>query len=334
MAPDVEEVRRFSARHLAFISPLVLIHLACGLVFVVGASRVAIIVFVLTGAAQLFGLTMGYHRLLSHRSFKTSRWFQFLLAVMGTLAGQNGPLWWVAHHIHHHRYADQDDDVHSPRAGIFWSHMGWLFSPRIIPIRHELVTELARLPEMRLLQQYSFVVPLAYALMLYLLGAAWGRLDPAAGVSGTQLAFWGAVLSTACVLHVALSVGSVAHLYGTRPFATRDDSRNNVVLVLLLFGDGWHNNHHYCPSSARMGFRWWQIDPNYAMLRLLARIRVVWDLKAPPREAIRSPRLGVVGSVAKQAVEVDRDVLGRIRLRERDRRAELQGIRGGAAVGR
>ena len=104
MAPNVEEVRRFSARHLAFISPLVLIHLACGLVFVVGASRVAIIVFVLTGAAQLFGLTMCYHRLLSHRSFKTSRWFQFLLAVMGTLAGQNGPLWWVAHHIHHHRY--------------------------------------------------------------------------------------------------------------------------------------------------------------------------------------------------------------------------------------
>jgi stearoyl-CoA desaturase (delta-9 desaturase) len=292
--PDLDEVLPLSARHLAFVGPLVLLHLACGLVFVTGSSRVAVKVFVITCVAQLLGLTMGYHRLLAHRSFRTSRWFQFLLALLGTLAGQNGPLWWVGHHVHHHRYADREADIHSPRAGIFWSHMGWLFSPRIIPTRQQLVTGLARLPEMRLLQQYSYVVPLLYAFLLYLLGVTWRRLDPAAGVSGMQLVVWGTVLSTVCVYHITLCVGSIAHLYGTRPFPTRDDSRNNVVLAFLMFGDGWHNNHHYCPSSARMGFRWWEFDPNYALLRLLQRIGIVWDLKVPPKGVV--PRRALSGS--------------------------------------
>jgi stearoyl-CoA desaturase (delta-9 desaturase) len=247
-------------------------------------------VFLLTCTAQLFGLTMGYHRLLAHRSFGTSRSFQFFLALLGTLAGQNGPLWWVGHHIHHHRYADQDGDIHSPRAGIFWSHMGWLFSPRIIPVRHELVTGLARLPEMRLLQQYSYAVILVYTLLLYVLGVTWGRLDPSTGLGGLQLVVWGAVLSTVCVYHITLCVGSVAHLYGTRPFSTRDDSRNNVLLAILMFGDGWHNNHHYCPSSARMGFRWWEFDLNYGLLRLLERFGIVWDLRAPPEATARRRR--------------------------------------------
>jgi stearoyl-CoA desaturase (Delta-9 desaturase) len=281
-AVEIQEIPRVSVRYAAFVAPLILLHLACSLVFVVGASRVATTVFVVTCLLQLLGLTMGYHRLLAHRSFKTSRWFQFVLALLGTLAGQNGPLWWVAHHIYHHRHADQDDDIHSPRAGIFWSHMGWLFSPRIIPIRHELVTDLARLPEMRLLQNYSYVVWLVYGLLAYLLGAAWGHLDPASGVSGLQLAVWGTLLSTVFVYHGVLCLGSVAHRYGTRRFRTRDDSRNNVALAFLLLGEGWHNNHHYCPSSASMGFRWWEFDANYALLCLLARIGIVWDLKAPP----------------------------------------------------
>ena len=129
-ASGTTDVARFSPRHLLFVVPLILLHLACGLVFLVGISRVAIIVFVVTSAVQLFGITTGYHRLLAHRSFKTSRPFQFLLVLFGALAGQNGPLWWVAHHRHHHMHPDQEGDVHSPRAGFFWSHMGWLFSTR------------------------------------------------------------------------------------------------------------------------------------------------------------------------------------------------------------
>jgi stearoyl-CoA desaturase (delta-9 desaturase) len=282
-----EEVSRLSARHLGFITPLVLMHLACGLVFAVGVSSPAVAVFVVTVVIQQIGLTIGYHRLLTHRSFKTSRWFQFVLAVAGTLAGQNGPLWWVAHHVHHHRHSDQDADIHSPRAGLFWSHMGWLFSPRIIPIRHALVTELARLPEMQLLQRYSFVVVLVYGLGLYLLGATWEHRDPGAGVTGAQLAVWGIVLGTVCVNHLILCLGSVAHRFGTRTFPTRDDSRNNVALGWVLFGEGWHNNHHAYPSSARMGFRPWEVDLNYAILRLLARLGIVWDLRVPPDALLR-----------------------------------------------
>jgi stearoyl-CoA desaturase (Delta-9 desaturase) len=290
--PVVSEVAKFSGEHLAFITPLIAIHLACALVFVVGTSSVATALFVFTSAIQLFAITMGYHRLLAHRSFKTSRQFQFVLALLGTLCGQNGPLWWVAHHIHHHRYADEEEDLHSPRAGVFWSHMGWLFSPRCVRTRYELVPHLARLPEMQLLQKYHYVVPGGYLLALYALGYIWQRGDPATGVTGAQLALWGSVLSTVTTYHIIWCIGSIAHLYGTRPFETRDDSRNNAILALLLWGDGWHNNHHYYPASARVGLRWWQIDANYAILKLLERCGIVWDLKVPPRARVLSEMRG------------------------------------------
>ena len=297
--PGAGEVARFSTRHLTFLLPLVAIHAACVLIFVVGFSGVAAAVFVITALAQMFGITVGYHRLLAHRSFHTSRPFQFVLALLGTLACQNGPLWWVGHHLHHHRSADQDEDIHSPRAGVFWSHMGWLFSPRIIPIREDLVGKLSRLPELQLLQRYCYLVTFGYALLLYLLGEIWRSLDSAAGVSGPQLVIWGSTVSTVCIYHLTFSIGSVCHLYGTRPFATPDDSRNNLIVSLLTFGEGWHNNHHYYPYSARMGLRCWELDMNYAILRLLAWFGIVWNLKLPPKWRIerrsrllpnRSPR--------------------------------------------
>jgi stearoyl-CoA desaturase (delta-9 desaturase) len=284
--PVTAEVSRFSARHVAFIVPLILVHLACGLVLVVGPSRVATTIFLLTGAVQIFGITTGYHRLLAHRSFKTSRAFQFVLALFGVLAGQNGPLWWVGHHRHHHKHADGEQDTHSPRAGFFWSHMGWLFSPRCVDVRKDLVADLDRFSELRLLERYFYVVNLAYALFLYLLGEVWRHVDPGAGTSGVQLVVWGAVVSSVCVYHCVWSANSFGHRYGTRRFPTRDDSRNNLVVSLLTLGDGWHHNHHYCPSSARHGFRWWEIDMNYAILRLLARVGIVWDLKLPPERTM------------------------------------------------
>ena len=279
---DTADVARFSPRHLAFVVPLILLHMGCGLVFVVGSSTVAGTLFLVTSAVQLFGITAGYHRLLAHRSFKTSRPFQFVLALFGALAGQNGPLWWVGHHRYHHRHADVEADVHSPRAGFFWSHMGWLFSPRCVPARKELVADLDQFSELRFLDRYSHAVALGYALLLYVLGEAWRRVDPGAGTSGVQLVVWGSVISTVCVYHSVWSANSFCHRYGTRRFPTRDDSRNNFVVSLLTLGDGWHHNHHYCPYSARHGFRWWEIDVNYAILRLLACVGVVWDLKLPP----------------------------------------------------
>ncbi len=279
---DAGQVRRFSPRHLAFVLPLIALHLGCGLVFVVGWSDAAIWVFLATTVIQVFGVTTGYHRLLAHRSFKTSRGMQFGFALCGVLAGQNGPLWWVGHHRHHHMHADREGDLHSPRAGLFWSHMGWLFSPRCVRVRDERVPDLLQLPELRLLERYYYVVSIAYALLLFLLGEAWRAFDPGAGTNGLQLVVWGAVLSTVCTYHVVWSANSFCHRFGTRRFPTADDSRNNVIVSLLTLGDGWHNNHHYCPYSARHGFRWWEIDVNYAILRILSLMGVVWDLKLPP----------------------------------------------------
>ena len=277
-----EHVARFSPRHLTFVVPLILLHAGCGLVFVVGYSPLAVTVFLVTGVLQLFGITAGYHRLLAHRSFKTSRPGQFVITLFGTLAGQNGPLWWVGHHRYHHKHSDGETDVHSPRLGLFWSHMGWLFSPRSIPPRKGLVADLEQFPELRLLDRWGYVVIVGYALLIYGLGEAWRSLHPGAGTSGVQLVVWGSVLSTVCVYHCVWSANSVCHRFGTRRFATRDDSRNNFLVSLLTFGDGWHHNHHYYPASARHGFRWWEIDVDYAILRVLAWLGIVWDLKLPP----------------------------------------------------
>jgi stearoyl-CoA desaturase (Delta-9 desaturase) len=290
MTAKSDRVGLFSPRHVAFVAPLILLHLGCGLVLLVGWSSVALTASLITSSLQIFGITAGYHRLLAHRSFETSRLFQFILAFFGVLAGQNGPLWWVGHHRHHHRYSDRDADVHSPQRGFFWSHMGWLFSPSCVPVPHDLVRDLARYPELLMLQRYYYVCNLGYALVLYAAGETWHYFDPTLPISGLQVLVWGSIISTVFVYHSIWSANSFCHRYGTRRFATRDQSRNNILVSLVTFGDGWHHNHHYCPYSARHGFRWWEIDLNFAILRLLAWFGIVWDLKLPPARILGLPR--------------------------------------------
>jgi stearoyl-CoA desaturase (Delta-9 desaturase) len=165
--------------------------------------------------------------------------------------------------------------------------MGWLFSPHCVRIRGELVADLARMPELRLLDRHCYLVNLGYVLFLYILGETWRCIDPGMGTSGFQIVVWGGVVSTVCVYHIIWSANSVCHRYGTRRFATRDDSRNNFLVALLTLGDGWHHNHHYCPYSAKHGFQWWQVDINYAILKLLAGVGIVWDLKMPSKRVRR-----------------------------------------------
>jgi stearoyl-CoA desaturase (delta-9 desaturase) len=263
---------------------LILLHLGCGCRFVTGVSGPALAVFLLSSGIQLFGITAGYHRLLAHRSFKTSRQFQFVLALCGVLAGQNGPLWWVGHHRHHHRYADRAQDLHSPVRGFFWSHMGWLFSPYCVRVRRRLVGDLARSPELVVLERYSYALNLAYALLLYIGGDVWRAVDASSDTSGFQFVVWGAVISTVCVYHAVWSANSFCHRYGSRRYLTGDDSRNNFLVSLVTFGDGWHHNHHHFPYSARHGFRWWEIDINFAILKLLSLLGIVWDLRMPPQQ--------------------------------------------------
>jgi stearoyl-CoA desaturase (delta-9 desaturase) len=230
----------------------------------------------------MFAITAFYHRYFSHRSFRTSRAAQFVFALLGAAAVQRGPLWWASQHRHHHAYADQETDIHSPRHGFFWSHVGWFLTRANFRTREKLVRDLARYPELRWLDRYDVAVPTLLGVLLYALGAWLEQTAPQLGTSGVQLFVWGFCISTVALYHATFAINSLAHRFGTRRYATRDDSRNNFWLALLTFGEGWHNNHHRFPAAARQGFRWWEIDLSYYGLRLLAAFGVIWDLRPVP----------------------------------------------------
>ncbi len=278
------------------VVPFVILHLGCLGVLWAGVSTFAVAVALGLYLLRMFAITAFYHRYFSHRSFSTSRAAQFAFALLGASAVQRGPIWWASHHRHHHRHSDRPADSHSPRQhGFLWSHVGWLLATENFPARPSLVPDLVRYPELRWLDRYDAAVPAALAVSLYALGAWLERSAPGLGTSGAQLLVWGFCISTIAVHHVTFSVNSLAHRYGSRRYATRDDSRNNPWLALLTLGEGWHNNHHHYPSAARQGFYWWEIDASYYALRLLAALGVVWDLRPVPvaireRHAVRAVR--------------------------------------------
>ena len=251
-----------------------LIHAGCGLVLWVGASRPAVLALAVTYLVRAFAITGGFHRYFSHRSFKTSRTFQFILAWLGTAAMQRGPLWWAAQHRHHHRFSDTEWDVHSPvTASIFWAHMGWIVCRREDAPDLSLVPDFARYPELRWLDRHFLVPPAALVAVLAGLGLVLPHTSP------LQIVVWGFGLSTVALYHAVFSVNSIAHRFGTRRFATRDNSRNNVLVAVAMLGEGFHNNHHRFPSLARFGQAPLEIDMGYLLLRLLARLGIVWDLR-------------------------------------------------------
>ena len=263
--------------------PFVLMHVLCLTVIWVGWSWTAVSIAVLLYAARVFALTGFYHRYFSHRAFKTSRVAQFLFGALGCTSVQRGPLWWAAHHRHHHLYSDDPEDLHSPRRhGFLWSHFGWFLTPRALPINRKLIPDLLKYPELRLLDRFEIVIPIVFAVALYGLGVLLDALWPGLETSGWQILVWGFFISTIMVYHVTYLVNSAAHVLGRRRFVTKDDSRNNLVVALLTFGEGWHNNHHHYPNSARQGFFWWEIDITYMILRALSWVGIVWDLRPVP----------------------------------------------------
>lgn len=271
--------------------PLLFMHAGCLLPLWTGASRVALWVALVAYVARVFALTAGYHRYFSHNTFKTSRQFQFMLAWLGAAAGQRDPLWWAAHHRHHHHHADTEQDVHSPsRHGFLWAHIGWLLCPKYAATEWDRVRDYARFPELRFLNRHHYLAPLSLALALYLGGEGLRRARPDWGADGAQLIAWGFFVSSVAVYHVTFSINSLMHMLGRRRFATRDTSRNNAVLALLSMGEGWHNNHHRYPTATRQGFYWWELDLTYYLLRVLAALRVVWDLRAPPAAVLLEGR--------------------------------------------
>jgi stearoyl-CoA desaturase (delta-9 desaturase) len=272
------------------VLPFAGLHLGCLAVAWVGVSWFAVGVAAALYAARMFAITGFYHRYFSHRSFRTSRGMQFAFAVLGAASVQRGPLWWAAHHRHHHLHADTDLDAHSPRHGFWRSHAGWFLTRRHFRTRHEAVPDLVRFPELRLLDRFDVLVPVLLAVGLYALGALLERRAPGLGTNGPQLLVWGFFVSTVVLFHVTVTINSLAHRWGGRRYATPDDSRNNWLLALLTFGEGWHNNHHHYPGAARQGVAWWELDLTWYGLKLLSWLGLVWDLRTvPPR--MRGARL-------------------------------------------
>jgi stearoyl-CoA desaturase (delta-9 desaturase) len=267
------------------------IHLACLAVLWVGVSPIAVGVAVALFAIRMFAVTATYHRLFSHRSFETSRPFAFLLASVATTAVQKGPIWWASVHRHHHRYSDLPEDVHSPvQRGFWWSHMGWILAEDFSKAETERVRDLTARPELVWLDKWHFVAPLLLSGGLYALGAWLGAAFPALHTSGAQLLVWGMAISLVVGYHATWSVNSVVHVLGKRRFQTTDDSRNNWLVAIYTFGEGWHNNHHRYQASERQGFYPGEYDITHWVLTLLSKVGLVWDLKVPPETVLEEGR--------------------------------------------
>lgn len=271
--------------------PFVLVHLACILVIWAGISWVAVVTLVITYGLRMFAITGGYHRYFSHRTFKTSRVFQFLLGFLGTSAVQKGPMWWAAHHRHHHRHSDQPDDIHSPRQGGFWwAHVGWILCDKYKCAHMKLVHDLQKFPELRFLERFHLIGPISLAVILAGLGGTLNYYFPQLNTSALQMLVWGFFISTTLLYHGTFTVNSLTHVFGKKRFKTEDDSRNSFLISVITLGEGWHNNHHRFPSSERQGFYWWEIDISHYILKFLSWFRVVWDIRKPPKRVYRNSR--------------------------------------------
>lgn len=262
----------------------VLIHLGCLSVFWCGYSLTAVSLCIAFYVIRMFAITAGYHRLFSHRSYRTSRVFQFLLGFIGACSAQKGPLWWAASHRHHHRHSDTEEDLHSPGAqGIWWAHAGWVLSNEHDDADLATVADLTRYPELLLLERFHYVPPLLFLASTYFLGAFLQSSFPGLQTSGVQVMVWGALISTVFLYHGTFAINSLAHVFGRKRFETNDESRNSLLLAIFTLGEGWHNNHHRFPGSERQGFYWWEIDITHYTLKFFSLFGLVWDLREPPR---------------------------------------------------
>ena len=261
--------------------PFVFLHLACFAAFWTGVTTEAVVIGVSLYWLRMFAIGAGYHRYFSHRAYSTGRVFQFVLAFLAQTTAQKSVLWWAAKHRHHHLHSDTEEDVHSPRQrGFVFAHLGWIFARRHDQADLSKVRDLTRYPELAWLARFELVPAAILAAGTFLIG----------GWPGLVVGFcW----STVAVYHGTFCINSLAHVYGSNPYVTGDDSRNNWVLAFLTMGEGWHNNHHAYQASARQGFRWWEIDLTYYILAALSLLGIVWDLKAPPPAFLRGQqRLG------------------------------------------
>jgi len=288
---DIEIVPEHDDIMYPQVLPFLLIHLGCVAAIWSGVTWQAIAICAVLYWLRMFAIGAGYHRYFSHRAYATSRVFQFILAFLAQSSAQKSVLWWAAKHRHHHLHSDTERDVHSPRRrGFIYSHLGWIFARQHDATDLLKVSDLASYPELIWLHRLEVLPAVVVAVLCFLI----------AGWSGLVVGF---LCSTVLVYHATFCINSLAHVHGRKRYVTGDDSRNNWLLALFTMGEGWHNNHHAYQSSARQGFRWWELDLTYYILKILSWLGIVWDLKAPPVQVLRNEhRLGsrVIGRAAEQ----------------------------------
>ena len=266
-------------RDKTFTQPVVWITLLVMIAFHVGAIAALfmfhwkpfLVAMLLWWIAGGFGIGMGYHRLLTHRGYKTPKWFEYLLTICGTLTLEGGPIFWVATHRMHHQNTDKEGDPHSPNDGGLWAHVGWLLTGET---KHSGSAELnPYVPELRKDKFHVWIsrwhwIPITVLGIALLVFGGWPYL------------FWGIFFRTVLGLHSTWLVNSATHMWGSRRFATTDTSRNSFWVALLTFGEGWHNNHHAHPQSSRHGLAWYEFDPNWYGISILRLFGLAWDVKA------------------------------------------------------
>jgi stearoyl-CoA desaturase (delta-9 desaturase) len=244
-------------------------------------GRLELVAFAATTYVTLqFGLVLGYHRVLSHRSLATYPWLRRCLGLLGTLAVQTGPISWVANHRLHHQIADQELDPHTPTQGLVWAHLFWAFfdHPRLSDPeeRNRFVPDLESDGFLRFCEEYFVFINVVVTAGVFLVGVGIGGIS-----RGTSFVVWVVGLRTVCLWHITFLTNSVGHKFGYRNFETPDDSRNVWFLGVLALGDGWHNNHHAFPACAAHGRRWFEFDVTYRLVRMLERGGLVWSVKHP-----------------------------------------------------
>ena len=260
------------------VLPFVLVHLTCFAIFWVDVQPIDWIICGALYVIRMFGITAGFHRYFSHRSFKTSRAFQFFLAFLGQCSAQRAVLWWAAKHREHHKYSDTEKDIHSPvQHGFWYAHVLWIFSKRGLTVDYNGIKDFQKYPELAWLEKWERIPPIVLGVLVWLV----------AGWSGLIVGFF---VSTVLLFHGTFTINSLSHVFGKQTYVTGDSSRNNLLLAIITLGEGWHNNHHHFPSATPQGFRWWQIDITYYILKVLSVFRIVWDLRLPPKHVVEGQR--------------------------------------------
>lgn len=274
------------------VLPFIGMHLACLAIFWVDVQPIDWIICGALYVIRMFGITAGFHRYFSHRSFKTSRGFQFFLAFLGQSSAQRGVLWWAAIHRHHHKYSDTEQDMHSPVQDGFWySHVLWIFAKKVRTADYSLIKDFRKYPELVWLDKWERLPPFVLGFLVWAIF----------GWSGLVVGFF---LSTMFLFHGTFTINSLSHVIGNQPYDTGDSSRNNLFLAIITLGEGWHNNHHHFPSATPQGFHWWQIDVTYYILKVLSVFRVVWGLRLPPVHVVQGTPKLPVSTIEKAAQQL------------------------------